>query len=313
LCAGNISHDILVRPVDHFHWGTNTWITDFVEGMGGNGSNTCFALATLGVPVRLLGMVGNDARGNALLEQLRIAGADTSYVQRSIEPTTTTICVINSAGERLFIQRLGSSLEALSEPTEFSAQLIGVVSHYHQSNLYSLPSLRRISGEQMRRAQQAGLTTSVDTGWATDGRWLESLQPALPFTDLLFVNEQEAAMLTGGKTPAGIARGLRQYGATNIVIKLGGKGSAVFAGGASFHVPPFVVDAVDTTGAGDNFAAGLFAAFHRGLGWRRAAEVANAVGAMAVTGIGATSGVRTWEETLAWIGATPRGPTIDLE
>lgn len=301
ICAGNISHDILVRPVDEFRWGTNTWVDEYVEDMGGNGSNTSFALATLGVPVRLLGLVGRDDKGDGVLAKLHSVQVETRYVGRSSEPTTTTICVTNSSGDRLFFQRVGASLEAFATPTEFTPDVCAGFSHYHQANLYSLPNLRNNPSEPMRRARAAGLTVSVDTGWAADGRWIEVLAPALPFTDLLFVNEDEAFMLTGSRDPGEIARILRAHGASDIALKLGGRGSVLFHGPDRLTAPAFPVRVVDTTGAGDCFAAGFLAALHRGLGYREALSFANAVGALAVETLGAVRGVRPWDETRAWM------------
>ncbi len=305
LVAGNISHDILVRPVDEFRWGTNTWVEEFAEEMGGNASNCSFALGTLGVPARLLGMVGPDARGDAILDKLRDGGVDTAAVQRSRQPTTTTICVTNSKGDRLFFQRPGSSLEAFAEPAEFIPALIQGLSHYHQANLYSLPNLRRDPSGPMKRAKAAGLTVSVDTGWAADGRWMETLAPALPHTDLLFVNQDEARMLTGSEEPERVAEVLRGHGASGIVLKLGARGCAVFHEADWFEAPGFAVKAVDTTGAGDCFAAGFLAALHRGHDYPYAARFANAAGALAVTTLGATTGIRPWSATLAWMEAFP--------
>jgi sugar/nucleoside kinase (ribokinase family) len=301
ILAGNITQDILVRPVDEFRWGTTTWVDEFVEDMGGNASNCAFALALLGVPARLLGMVGNDERGAAALAKLRTAGVDVSNVGRSIEPTTTTICVTNSSGDRLFLQRVGSSREAFAEPTRFTPELCDGASHYHQANLYSLPNLRRSPDVPVRRARAAGLTVSVDTGWAVDGRWIEALAPMLPFTTLLFVNQDEAEMLTGSREPFRVAQTLRGYGASGIVVKLGARGCAVFAGAEEFESPGFPVDTVDTTGAGDCFAAGFLAALSRGADYHAAARFANAVGALAVTALGATRGIRSFEETEKWM------------
>jgi len=304
LCSGNISWDILVRPVDQFQWGTNTWVEEYLEEMGGNGSNTSYCLGRFGVPVRLLGMVGSDERGDALLEKLRRAGVDVGQVGRSVEPTTTTICVTNSQGERLFFQRLGSSKEAFAEPSGFHAEMVGQASHYHQANLYSLPNLRRNSAEQMRRAREAGMTVSVDTGWAADGQWMETLAPVLPYTDLLFVNEQEAGMLTGEREPEAMAARLRDHGASGIVLKLGAAGCAVFSGKESRIIPGFSVPAVDTTGAGDCFAAGFLAALHRGADYFAAARYANAAGALAVTALGAVmglDGIREWRLLEEWM------------
>jgi sugar/nucleoside kinase (ribokinase family) len=301
LCAGNISHDILVRPVDRFEWGTNTWVDEYVEDMGGNGSNTSYVLAKLGVPVRLLGMTGPDTRGNELRAKLADAGVDIAFIGTSQQPTTTTICVVNSQADRLFFQRVGSSNEAFTEPTVFAGKILDGISHYHQANLYSLPNLRRNSAAQMRGAREAGLTTSLDTGCATDGRWIEVLAPALPYTDLLFVNREEARMLTGSDDPPAIASRLRDHGATDIIVKLGAQGCVLFIGSECAMAPGFPVEVVDTTGAGDNFAAGFFAALYHGVEYREAARIANAVGALSVTKLGAVSAAGSWEQLLEWI------------
>ncbi len=304
LSAGNISHDILLRAVEEFRWGTSTWVEEMVEDMGGNGSNTAYALARLGVPVKVMGMVGRDERGDRLLEKLSGAGVDTAWVQRSEGPTTTTICVANRAGDRLFLQRPGSSLEAFAEPAEFTPALCAGASHYHQANLYSLANLRKHSAETMRRARAAGLTVSVDTGWAADGQWMAVLEPALPNTDLLFVNEDEARMLTGHTEPDAIARTLREAGAADIALKLGARGCVLYSGSERIECAPFQVDVVDTTGAGDNFAAGFLAALHRGLSYAEAGRMANATGALSVTMLGAGRAARSWDEVRAWVMTT---------
>lgn len=301
ICAGNICHDILVRPVNEFRWGTNTWVDEMIEDMGGNGSNTAYTLARLGVPARLLGLVGREERGDRVLAKLTGAGVDVSRVGRSSEPTTTTICVANADGDRLFFQQIGASREAFAEPTDFTPELCLGFSHYHQANLYSLPNLRRNPDEPMRRARQAGLTVSVDTGWAADGRWIEVLAPALPYTDLLFVNEDEARMLTGHTEPAAIARALRDHGATDIALKLGGRGSVVFTGEERIECAPFAVKAVDTTGAGDNYAAGFLAALYRGMSLAEAGRMGNAAGAVSVTQLGAVRAARSWDELREWM------------
>jgi len=65
LCSGSIVYDILVRPVDNVEWGTTSFIDALESHPGGNGANTSVALARIGVPVRLLGAIGNDDRGSS--------------------------------------------------------------------------------------------------------------------------------------------------------------------------------------------------------------------------------------------------------
>jgi sugar/nucleoside kinase (ribokinase family) len=301
LCAGNISHDILARPVDRLEWGTSTWVPDLLEDMGGNGSNTSYTAAMLGAPAKLLGMVGRDRQGDALLEKLAKAGVDLSEVGRSGAPTTTTICAVHSNGERLFIQRIGSSAEAFREAINFTGDVVRGVSHFHLANIFALPNIGPRASETMRQAREAGLTTSLDTGWDTTGKWLSTVGPCLPDVDLLFVNREEARRLTGQSEPASAAEFLRQRGAHDIVIKLGGEGCAIFTEDESLRVATFPVEVVDTTGAGDCFAGAFLAVLHRGMDYREAARTANAVGAMVVEQLGAVTGVRDWKETKEWM------------
>ena len=231
LCSGNICFDILVRPVDRLEWGTSTWVEDYIEAMGGNGSNTSYTLAMLGAPVRLHGMVGRDSSGECVLAKLAGAGVDVGAVSRSRAPTTTTICVVNSEGNRLFLQRIGSSHEAFAELFDFVPALTAGHSHYHLANLFALPNMIRHGAEVLRRARQAGMTTSLDMGWDQSGRWMASLAPCLPHTDLLFVNEEESRMLTGANDPAGMARVFRDHGAGDIALKLGARGCVIYSAG----------------------------------------------------------------------------------
>src|SRR3989442_14362875 len=124
LCCGNIVHDVMVRPVEQFQWGTTTWVDSIEQNLGGNGSNTSYTLGMLGVPVRLLGMVGQDPFGEMALSILRTAGVDLSWVGRSRAPTTASICPVNAAGDRLFLHRVGSSAEVFPEPIEFTPQVL---------------------------------------------------------------------------------------------------------------------------------------------------------------------------------------------
>jgi sugar/nucleoside kinase (ribokinase family) len=145
------------------------------------------------------------------------------------------------------------------------------------------------------------MSTSVDTQWDTEGEWMKVLAPSLPSTDLLFVNEDEARMLTGHIDPAPAARTLRDAGARTVCIKLGANGCIVFGPDFDFPSPGFPVNAIDSTGAGDCFSGGYIAALQRGLSHQAAARIANAVGALSVQHLGASAGVLNWEDTNKWI------------
>jgi len=214
----------MVRPVEEFHWGTTTWVDSIEQNLGGNGSNTSYTLGMLGVPVRLLGMVGRDAFGELAISILKSANVDLSAVGRSQAPTTASVCPVSAAGDRLFMHRVGSSAEVFPEPIEFTPQLLEGMSHFHLANVFALPQLRLRAPESLARARKAGLTTSLDTGWDARGRWLEDIEGCLPHLDLFFMNQDEARMLSGSPDPEQAARRMQALGARDVVIKLGAEG-----------------------------------------------------------------------------------------
>lgn len=303
LCCGSIVLDIVVRPVDGFVFNTSVWVDAIEQQLGGNGASTSYTLALLGAPVRLLGIVGRDPFGDVALMRLRSAGCCVSNVCVSESRTATSVVVVNSAGDRLLLHQPGASATAFSQGIDFAPALIAGLSHFHFANPYSLPRLRTRTAEIVRGARAAGLTVSVDTGWDSQGRWLEDLGPCLPWTDLLFVNAEEARMLTGIEDPPRAAQRLRELGAKTVVVKLGSRGCFVLRDAGEISAPAFDVPVVDTTGAGDCFAGGFLAALGRGASLEEAARFANAVAALSIQSLGATEGVRPYEETLAWMAA----------
>jgi sugar/nucleoside kinase (ribokinase family) len=301
VCAGNIVVDILVRPVGEIRWDTTTWVDRIEQGLGGNGANTSFALATLGTAVCLKGMAGIDSFGDWALERLSQAGVETSLVGRCAEPTATTVALIHDNGARAFLHRPGASAEAFPEPVDFTGPLPIACSHFHLANVFGLPRMRMHAGETLASAKRAGLTTSLDTGWDAKGQWMEIAAPCLPHLDLLFVNLDEARHLTGCETAEAAAREFLRRGVRCVVVKLGGEGCMVQSSDYSTCVPAFQVSVVDTTGAGDCFTAGFLSAWLGGESMEAAGEFANAVGALSVQSLGAVTGLLSRQETLTWM------------
>ena len=305
LCTGNVVLDILVRPVGDIAWGVTQWVETMDQHLGGNAANTSGAVAKLGVRARILGAIGRDAFGEACLARLKEMGVDTSRLERVGEATASSVALVKENGARTFLHRPGASRTVFAEGgPEFASPAAEGFTHYHLANLFSLPHLRGRAAAVLAQARAAGLTTSLDTAWDARSEWMRLLEPCLPHLDLLFVNEDEARMLTGSVDPAVNAKVfLGGAGSVQVfVMKLGGAGCAVFTrGGERWDVPAFAVTAVDTTGAGDCFAGAFLAASARGLGWAEAARVANAVGALVVEQTGGTTGLRSWDETLAWM------------
>src|SRR4051794_12214585 len=162
LCCGNISFDIPVWPVDRFQWGTTLWVDKIEETVGGNGGSTAYSLAKLGTPVKLFGVVGRDAHGDAILDRLQETGVDVSCVGRSDLPTNSSICVVHPTGDRLFFHQRGASSAVSPDMLDFSPGPPPGYSHFHLANLYPVPAIRTSAPDVLQRAHAAGLTTSLD-------------------------------------------------------------------------------------------------------------------------------------------------------
>ena len=301
--TGNIVTDCLVQPVDSLPtWGTTTFVDSIDLHLGGNGAAAAYAAGLMGVPVRLAGAVGGDSFGQFALKRLQSASVDTARV--AVHPgvaTATTVGLVNSKAERLFLHDPGASQHFELSNISFGQDAIGNCSYFHFGSIFCLPKLRDDGAELLARARGAGLITSLDTDWDSDGRWMECFRPLCPLIDYLFANLQEAKMLTGSADPGENGRLFRELGARVVVIKLGAEGCVVFSDHGDFSLPAYRVDALDTTGAGDCFCGAFLAGLCRGFDLREAAQLATAVGAQCVQHIGGTDWEASYESTRLWM------------
>ena len=294
LVSGNLVQDIVVSPIEEVRFGGTVWVERMEEHMGGNGANTSFAAALLGAHVKLIGMVGCDPFGRAIRE--RLSQVDLSLLLTGEGATASSVVLVRQDGARAFLHRPGVSHEAFASGFGFTASVVEGCSHYHLANPFSLPHVRAIAGRFLADAHGLGLTTSLDTAWDSKNEWMKVLEPCLPYLNLLFVNEDEARLLTGSADPQIAAAA---FGVPSVVVKLGARGCLVYDGGVYAEYPAFPVKVVDTTGAGDCFAGGFLAGLAHGFAVGRAARLANAVGALSVSRLGSTAGLMGLNETMA--------------
>lgn len=302
IVAGNLVEDILVRPVERIEYGFTVWVDSIEQHLGGNGANTSYSLATLGVPVRLRGAVGQDDRGDRVLSILRGAGVQIKEVERMPLATATTVVLVAPDGSRSFLHSPGISREVFSTPEEFATG----PGHFHLANIFSLPNMRRTGAETLARAIAAGWTTSLDTGHDTRGEWMGVLEPCLSNIGLLFANEAEALKISGCSDARSAARLFLDRGVNAVVIKRGSDGCAVFDGVGELWARGFAVDTVDTTGAGDCFTGGFLAGLYKDGTLQDAARLGNACGALSASRMGSVAGLRGYRETLEWVAETTK-------
>ncbi len=300
LCVGQIVADVVVRPIDSLPVaGTTSLVSDLRLGAGGCAANTASVLAKLGQDATVLGLVGRDALADAVLAELAGYGVDTSGVVR--DPATSTsavIVVVDSKGERSFLYRDGGnerlSLDVVSDAVLRRSDFVHVGGAMKLLSL-DLPAL-------LARARGFGCVTSLDTDWDPRGRWISVLEKTLPQIDYLLTNEDEGRMLSGRSDPAGIGKSLIERGPRAVIVKRGSSGATLVTGASVRHFPTFDVDVVDTTCAGDAFAAGFVYAIAQGWELPSAVRFANATGALCTTKLG-HDGVVSLDETMDFLSS----------
>ncbi len=281
LCVGQLVADIVVRPVRSLPPpGRAEPVEDVELVSGGCAANTAAVLAKLGAEARLSALVGRDALGDAALADIKAAGVIVDAVGRVDGlPTAAAIVLVDDAGQRSFYYRAGGC-EMLTNAHVPNA-LLKKAAVVHIGGAMKL--LRLDMGELARRAKSLGCLTSLDTDWDVAGRWMARIEGALPVLDYLLTNEEEAAMLTGEKAPREAGRALLVRGPGAVVVKRGARGALLVTRDGAAEFPAYPVKAVDTTCAGDAFAAGFLLGAVGGASLEDAVRQGNAAGALCTT------------------------------
>ncbi len=310
VCLGILVADAIARPVGGLPERGSLGLVDEISLHGGGCAlNTASALVRLGLSAGVVGKVGDDALGAFIVALLDERGIDRRGVLTDpAVATSASVVLVDSSGERTFLHLPGASESVRAEELDRSHLFSGRCLH-----LAGALVLEALDGEPaadiLAEARSRGLLTSLDTVWDATGRW-DRVLPALPHVDLFAPSLAEGRAITGKEEPVAVVSWLRERGVGTVVLKCGASGCFVSADEFEGAVQALPVAAVDSTGAGDAFVAGLL--YGRLAGWEleRSARFANAVGALATTAVGAVEGVRGVEATLALAGLAGGSRTL---
>jgi ribokinase len=257
---------------------------------GGAAANVAAWLASADVPVALVARAGTDVAGRGAVAELRDAGVVVHVALDGERATGTCVVVIGADGERTMLPDRGANI-ALA-PDDVPAELFVPGGHLHLSGYVLLHDGPRAAGlTALDHAREAGMTISIDPASAAPlaACGVERVLEWIGGVDLLLPNLDEARVLTGEDEPEAAARALVvRTGVREVVVTLGALGALWTDGHAVVQVPAREVErVVDTTGAGDAFAAGWLAARRAGAKPRTALSAACALGSRAVSRAGA--------------------------
>ncbi|TDJ66213.1 MAG: ribokinase [Planctomycetota bacterium] len=285
---GSINMDLVVRAPRLPVPGETLLGGPWRQLAGGKGANQAVAAARLGARVALIGCVGDDGFGRALVGELERAGIRPEVRVSSAAPTGVALITVDDSGENTIVVAPGANarldprhVAAAAETIRSAAWLVAQL----ETPVESLEAAIRIARE-------------------ADTRVLLNAAPAreLPATileslDVLVVNEGEGAQIAGSEGPAEAqVEALAKLGPRAVVMTLGARGALAFADGRVCRQAPCAVQVRDAVGAGDAFVGALACELARGATLAAALRPACAAGALATTRDGAQAALPTRAE-----------------
>jgi sugar/nucleoside kinase (ribokinase family) len=303
VCIGGITADLLARPVTELPRFGRLSLVDSVTFTPGGCAHSCAsALARLGTAARLIGRIGPDPLGSAIVRLLEARGVITDGVAMSPDVgTSTSLGFVAADGERAFLHTVGANGRIDAADLDWDVVAASRILFVGQFGL--LGSFDDQVPSVLAEARRRGMRTALDTVWDPTGGLPTKVRPCLPHLDYFLPSHPEAEAITGLADPPEIAASLRGQGVGVVVIKLGRDGCYVADAEGGRIVPGFEVEQVDATGAGDAWCAGFLRGLLEGSTAFEAARLGNAVGACCVQAVGAYDGIRSYADTRVFIGA----------
>ena len=304
LVFGEINPDIVVSDPDPVPvFGEVERIVRSIQMTVGS-SSAIFACgaARLDLRIAFCGVVGDDAFGRFMLDQLAGRGIDVSgcSVDRRL-PTGATV-IMTSGTDRAMLTAIGSigALDVAAIPDS----LVGRARHLHTGAFYLQETSREAMPAFFAAARDRGLTTSFDTNWDPTDRWDGGVAAMLRAADVFFPNAAEVRRIAGIDDVDKAARALaaeggagRTDGGPIVAVKLGAAGAlGCRADGHIVRVPAMEIEPIDTTGAGDSFNAGFLRAWLDGGDLAESLALGAVCGALSTRAPGGVEGQATLAE-----------------
>ena len=301
ICIGMALADLIIRGFDPTPVSASGYVAESASlNPGGEAVNEAVAAAKLGMKTGIFCALGNDPAGEIVRSELRKNGVDTRSVVGS-PATPVTVMFVRADGTRKSItnQAHRFNFHPEKEPDLFTDARAVILGSLFRAPFDDPAVIHAVASA----AKAAGQLVLADTK-LPNFRFLtlEDIRDSLPLIDWITPNEDEARHFTGKEEPEEMADVFLTYGVKNVVVKLGSRGCLLKNRETALRLPPEEIEAVDATGAGDNFAAGLVSEILRGAAPEEALRFANACGAVCTTAVGAGTALKNREQVLRLIG-----------
>lgn len=249
-----------------------------IKNGGGSAANTIYALAKMGFSCGYLGKVGEDEEGDFLLEGLRKVGVNTEKIEREGKSGLCVVLLGKRKDRSIII--LPYANDTLSD-SDLNPGYVDEAEFLHMSSfLAELPF-----EAQKRIARNTKAKISFDPGEPHASKGIKELIPILERTFILFPTEKEVEILTHQDYKEG-CRELLKLGIEIVACKLGERGSYILSQQEELEIPPQRGRVVDTTGAGDVYAAGFLAGLLKKLSLVECGRLATLAASQSIRGFG---------------------------
>lgn len=304
-CAGILVADMFCGPLDALPAPGELLALEAIPAKaGGCAANVAIDLTKQGISVDVIGCLGQDATAHIVTNGLRDAGVTTDHIIHVDETTSQTVILLVRGEDRRYLHVFGAN-KALSM-RHITRDVLRGLKLFYLGGLYVLPGIDPDElADTLRFCQEQGIITVVDVVLPRNLHNFDDMKHWLPHVDYFVPNDDEAAQITGLRDPRQQALALAALGARNVVITGGEKGVFAYSDGHLWQTEAFRVEAIDTSGSGDAFSAGLITGILRGWDMPRCLRYASALGASATLAIGTTPGVFTTEQAEAFLLSHP--------
>jgi sugar/nucleoside kinase (ribokinase family) len=312
----------LVKVVDHYpQQNSIAYISEMSRGGGGSAHNVIINLAKFdaNLPVYAVGVIGNDAYGDYLVEECHcFPNVNVDQLRRtSLDATSfTDVFSIKASGCRTFFHYPGTN--RLFQPAHVDLESLPV-KMFHLGYLLLMDAMDQpdaefgtVAARFLAQLQRQNIRTSIDLVSEDSSRFRHIVPPALKYTDHCIINDWEAEKLTGIPLRSGnkllpenlgkIGETILGFGVKDLVVVHFPEGSYLLSTDRvelmqpSLELPGDYI--VGSAGAGDSFCAGILYGLYQGWDHHKTLRLATCAGGMNLSSLTTTGGIKSWQEIL---------------
>jgi len=281
IAVGNANIDNLVITEKLAEQDEKVPIKKFIRFAGGGAANFAVSISRLGKKVGFIGCIGDDENGKFFVESIRSEGVDTTFLKILSGYITGFTLIFNTEkGEHVMYTYRGANNElSITED---------MVEYISKAKILHLASIKQKVIEQaVSVKEKTGILLSVDPGKTTLLIGYDKLKYLFRNIDLLFINRVEFKAFVGSEPTEDLVHKIAKELNIILSVQLGDRGSFVSNGEETYHIPSFKIkNILDTTAAGDAYAAGFIFGLLNKLEVKDCAFLGHAVAALKIQKIG---------------------------